>query len=70
VRRDEHLEAQRLRSLEDALHVLDGIVFPETFVNQRPREAFFTQYLILGIDKDYRGVIFVDVHASPCGGLG
>jgi hypothetical protein len=49
---------------------LDGIVFPETFVDQRPREAFFTQYLILGIDKDYRGVIFVDVHASPCGGLG
>jgi hypothetical protein len=63
-------EPSAFAALKMRSHVLDGIVYPETFVNQRPREAFFTQYLILGIDKDARGIIFVDVHASPCGGLG
>src|SRR5712675_1273193 len=43
VRRDEHLEAERLRSLEDALHVLDGLGFLETIVNERPRESSITQ---------------------------
>jgi len=33
VRRDENLEAMRLRGLEDALHVLNGIVFLEAFAD-------------------------------------
>ena len=41
VRRDEDLEPMRLRGLEDALHVLDGVVLGEAFFEQRPRSAFF-----------------------------
>src|SRR5260370_24256656 len=65
VRRDENLEAMLLCCLEDALHVLDGMVFLKTFVDEGPREASFTQDLILRIDKDYRGVALVDVHRIP-----
>src|SRR5271163_1525251 len=36
MRGDEHLEAVRLRRLEDSLHVIDRVIFLKTFVNQRP----------------------------------
>ena len=62
MRRDENLEAKRLCCLEDPLHVLDGIIFAKAFVDEGPREASFTQDLILRVDKDYRGVALVDVH--------
>src|SRR5271154_4739028 len=40
VGRDEDLEAMRFRRLEDALHVLDRVVFPQTLVDQGPCEPF------------------------------
>jgi hypothetical protein len=36
MRRDENLESMRLRGLEDALHVLNSIVFLKTFADQGP----------------------------------
>jgi hypothetical protein len=41
VRRDKNLESLVLRSLEDAYHVLDGIVFLKTLADERPSEAAF-----------------------------
>src|SRR5208282_2312497 len=64
VRRDENFEAERLRGLEDALHVRDGTYLPETLVDRWPRESFLAEHLILRVDKDYRGVTLVDVHSS------
>jgi hypothetical protein len=65
VRRDENLEAPRLRRFEDPLHVLDSVVLLKTFVDQWPRKAFLTQHLVLRVDKDHRGVVLVDVHRFP-----
>ena len=62
MRRDKDLEAVRLCCLEDTLHVLNGMVFLKAFADQGPREASFTQHFILRIDKDYRGVVIVDIH--------
>ena len=62
MRRDEDLESMRLRRLEDALHVLNGIVFLKTFADQGPREACFTQYLILRVDEYYCGVVLIYIH--------
>jgi hypothetical protein len=39
VRRDENLETGRFCRLEDALHVLDSMVFLKTFVDQGPPES-------------------------------
>jgi hypothetical protein len=58
------------RNFEDALHVLDSTVFLKTFADEWPREASFTQDLITEVDKDYRGVVLVDVHHSLCGSRG
>jgi hypothetical protein len=65
VRRDEDRETLRLSGLEDHLHVRDGIVFPQALVDQGPRQPPVTQDLILRVDKDYRGVVLVDVHSFP-----
>jgi len=62
VRRDENLESVRFRGLEDALDVLNGIVFLKTFADQWPREACFTQYLILRVDEYYCGVVLIYIH--------
>jgi hypothetical protein len=62
VRRDEDLESMRFRGLEDALHVLNSIVFLKTFADQGPRESFFAQDLVLRIDEYNCGVFPMDVH--------
>ena len=56
VRRDEDLESMRFRGLEDALHVLNGIIFLKAFMDQGPRKSFFAQDLVLGIDEKNRSV--------------
>ena len=65
VRRDEDLVSIRLRGLEDALHILDRVVFLKTFVEQRPTETVFTQHVVLRVDKHYCRVVLVEVHNSP-----
>src|SRR5215831_17563875 len=62
MRRDENLESMRLRGLEDALHVLDSIVFLKTFADQGPRESFFTQDLVLRIDEYNCRVLPLNFH--------
>src|SRR5208282_5522441 len=63
VRRDENLESMGLRGLEDALHILDGVVFLKAFADQGPREPFFAQDFVLRIDEDNRGVVPMNVHS-------
>ena len=41
----------RLRGLDDALYVLNSIVFLKTFVDQAPCESFLAQDLVLRIDE-------------------
>src|SRR5271165_6052187 len=53
----------RFRGLEDALHVLDGIVFFKTFANKRPRETFFAQDVILRIDEYNCSVFLMNIHS-------
>src|SRR5271166_2412704 len=62
VGRDENLESVRLRGFEDALHILNGVIFLKAFVDQGPRKACFTQHIILRVDKYYRGVALVEDH--------
>jgi hypothetical protein len=52
----------RLRGLEDALHVLNSIVFLKTFADQGLRESFFTQDLVLRIDEYNCSVFPMDFH--------
>jgi hypothetical protein len=63
VRRDEDLEAMDLGSFEDAIHVIDGVIFRETLMEQRPRESSFTQDFILWGDKDNGRVTLLDIHS-------
>src|SRR5262245_42296389 len=67
VRRNKHLEAMRLRGLEDTLHVLDGVVLSQTVADQGPSQASFIQHLILRVDHYYGGVVLGDVHGFPFG---
>src|SRR5215831_20115365 len=64
MRRDENLESMRLRSLEDALHVLNRIVFLKTFADQGPRESFLAQDLVLRIDEYNCSVFPLNFHSS------
>src|SRR5439155_1877350 len=59
VWRDEDLESVLLRGLEDALHVLDGLVLPDAVADRPPREAFVTQDFILRVDEYHCGVVLV-----------
>jgi hypothetical protein len=62
MRRNEDLESMHLRSLEDALHVLDRVVLGETFAKQRPWNTFFAEDFVLRIDEYDRCVGLMKVH--------
>src|SRR4030095_3533008 len=64
--RNENLESFLFRGLEDPLHVLDGIVLPDTVATQCPRKAFVTQHVILWVDEHDRSIGLTHVHCcSP-----
>ena len=65
VGRDEDLESVLLRGLEDALHVLDGLVLFDAVADRSPRDALLTQDIILRVDEYQCGVILVNIYGLP-----
>src|ERR1700733_3280143 len=64
MRRNEDFEIVRFRGLENTLHVFDGVVFFETFVQERPGFSRLAQNFILGVDEDHRCIGIVNFHSS------
>jgi hypothetical protein len=64
VRRDEDLKVKPFGSLEDQLHVLNGIVLLKAFADERPREAFFAQDVVLRINENNRSISCVNLHSN------
>src|SRR5262249_6805969 len=62
MRRDEDLVAMLLRRLEDAFHVLDGLVLPDALADRTPRGASLAQDIVLWVDEDDCGVVPVELH--------
>src|SRR5262249_20058458 len=60
--RNENFVSVLFRRLEDALHILDGLVLRDASADERPGEPFVTQHLILRVDKYHGGVILIYVH--------
>src|SRR5262245_4323126 len=60
--RNENFVSVLFRRLEDALHILDGLVLRNALADEPPREPFVTQHLILRVDKYHGGVILIYVH--------
>ena len=54
----------RLGGLEDALHILNEIIFLEAFVEHNPRAAFYAQNLILRISENNCSVLALKFHGS------
>ena len=70
MRGDENFESMRLSGPEDALHVLNRIVFLKTFADQGPGESFLAQDLVLRI-SEYNGSVFpTDFHMYVVLGFG
>ena len=53
----------RLGGLENALHILNGIIFLEAFVEHSPRAAFFAQDLVLRIGENNCSVLALKFHS-------
>src|SRR5262245_39577937 len=60
--RNEDFVSVLFRRLEDALHILDGLVLRDALTDEPPGEPLLTQHLILRVDKYYRGVTLINVH--------
>src|SRR5262249_27393297 len=64
---NENFVSVLIRRLEDALHILHGLVLCDALADERPRKPFLTQHLILWVDKYHGSVIPIDVHGYlPC----